>query len=329
MTFPCACLTSASVWGADASSAVWHCWWERPEQKPMQNQQEGLWLVFALTLIPPFWDFLAFCLLQFSLLFAQSSPQNPWKRKQNASKKQGKSQKQKSKKIRKSKERGIRASVPKPHEHCDCDCEFPPQAGNRSDFRHIWTKKHYDLKVRISIASDCDLIAQIPTENRSFCRISLRFDPFEGKSLWSRFAILVGSVSAAFCFVVGVTLTLFFMRQKRSKICILFLQTFADFCWFSPVLGITAFLDAQIFESFAETRLSLSLFLLIPPQNPKSKEMRVNPGRTRRGSCSCKGVFLPSTFLLESPFLEPLLRTLLRTLSPSQTHCKTPSESGF
>ena len=38
-----------------------------------------------------------------------------------------------------------------------------------------------------------------------------------------------------------------------------------------------------------------------------------------------KGVFLPSECLLESPFLEPLVRTrtLLRTLLPSKTHCKT------
>ena len=31
---------------------------------------------------------------------------------------------------------------------------------------------------------------------------------------------------------------------------------------------------------------------------------------------SGKGVFLPSMRLLDRPFLEPLLRTLLRTLSP-------------
>ena len=33
-------------------------------------------------------------------------------------------------------------------------------------------------------------------------------------------------------------------------------------------------------------------------------------GCTWRGSCSWKGVFLPSKCLLESPFLEPLLRSL-------------------
>ena len=50
-------------------------------------------------------------------------------------------------------------------------------------------------------------------------------------------------------------------------------------------------------------------------------------GRTRRGSYSWKGVFLPSRCLLESPFLEPLRRTLLRTLPPSKAHCKTPSKN--
>ena len=39
----------------------------------------------------------------------------------------------------------------------------------------------------------------------------------------------------------------------------------------------------------------------------------VEIGRTPRGSHSRKGVFLPARCLLESPFLEPLLRTLLRT----------------
>ena len=37
-----------------------------------------------------------------------------------------------------------------------------------------------------------------------------------------------------------------------------------------------------------------------------------------------KGVLLPSRCLLESPFLEPLLRTLLRT---TKTHCKTASKN--
>ena len=38
--------------------------------------------------------------------------------------------------------------------------------------------------------------------------------------------------------------------------------------------------------------------------------------RAPKGSYARKGVFLPSRCLLESPFLEPLLRILLRTLSP-------------
>ena len=46
-------------------------------------------------------------------------------------------------------------------------------------------------------------------------------------------------------------------------------------------------------------------------------------GRTPRGSYSRKGVFLPSRCLLESLFLEPLLRTL----PPRKTHCKTPSKN--
>ena len=46
-------------------------------------------------------------------------------------------------------------------------------------------------------------------------------------------------------------------------------------------------------------------------------------GRTYSG----KGVFLPSKGLLESPFLEPLPRTLLRTLPPSKPHSKTESLS--
>ena len=50
-------------------------------------------------------------------------------------------------------------------------------------------------------------------------------------------------------------------------------------------------------------------------------------GHTPTGSCSRKGVLLPSRCLLESPFLEPLLRTLLRTLLPTKTHCKTPSKN--
>ena len=43
---------------------------------------------------------------------------------------------------------------------------------------------------------------------------------------------------------------------------------------------------------------------------------------TRRGSYSWKGVFLPSQRLLEGPFLESLLRTLLRTLplKPTARH---------
>ena len=52
-------------------------------------------------------------------------------------------------------------------------------------------------------------------------------------------------------------------------------------------------------------------------------------GHMQRGSCSCKaakGVFLPSKCLLESPFLEPLLRTLLRTL-PINLHCVPPRPS--
>ena len=40
-----------------------------------------------------------------------------------------------------------------------------------------------------------------------------------------------------------------------------------------------------------------------------------------------RGVLLPSKCLLESPFLEPLLRHLLRTLPPCKAHCKTPSEN--
>ena len=43
-------------------------------------------------------------------------------------------------------------------------------------------------------------------------------------------------------------------------------------------------------------------------------------GHTRRGSYSRKGVFLPSKGLLESPFLEPLLRAVLRTHPPSKAH---------
>ena len=39
----------------------------------------------------------------------------------------------------------------------------------------------------------------------------------------------------------------------------------------------------------------------------------------REGSYSRKGVFLPSRCLLEGPFLEPLLRTLLRTPPPSNS----------
>ena len=42
-------------------------------------------------------------------------------------------------------------------------------------------------------------------------------------------------------------------------------------------------------------------------------------GPTRRGWYSRKAVFLPKCFL-EGPFLEPLLRTLLRTPPPSKTH---------
>ena len=50
--------------------------------------------------------------------------------------------------------------------------------------------------------------------------------------------------------------------------------------------------------------------------------------RTQGGSYSFrKGVFLPSMRLLDSPFLEPLRRTLLRTLSPFKIHCKMPSQN--
>ena len=55
--------------------------------------------------------------------------------------------------------------APKIARFLHCDCEFSPQAGNRCDFRHLQTNKHYDLKVRISIASDCDFILRIPSEN--------------------------------------------------------------------------------------------------------------------------------------------------------------------
>ena len=56
-------------------------------------------------------------------------------------------------------------------------------------------------------------------------------------------------------------------------------------------------------------------------------------GSTRRGAYAWKGMFLPSKCLLEGPFLEPLprtlLRTLLRALFPSKTHHKTPSNKLF
>ena len=51
----------------------------------------------------------------------------------------------------------------------------------------------------------------------------------------------------------------------------------------------------------------------MPPRNPKKTHFLVGCpgfflGRTPRGSYSQKGIFLPSRCLLESPFLEPLLR---------------------
>ena len=39
-------------------------------------------------------------------------------------------------------------------------------------------------------------------------------------------------------------------------------------------------------------------------------------------------MFLPSKCLLESPFSEPLLRTVFRTLSPSKTHCNQDDGKG-
>ena len=68
------------------------------------------------------------------------------------------------------------------------------------------------------------------------------------------------------------------------------------------------------------------------PEEPKtqytgSAESWPNFGRTPTGSYSRKGVILPSSCLLESPFLEPLLRTLLRTLPSCKTHCTTPSKN--
>ena len=50
---------------------------------------------------------------------------------------------------------------------CDCDCEYQPQAGNRCDFLHTLKQKHCDLKLRISIASDCDFILRISSGNRA------------------------------------------------------------------------------------------------------------------------------------------------------------------
>ena len=54
----------------------------------------------------------------------------------------------------------------------------------------------------------------------------------------------------------------------------------------------------------------------VTPQNWYLSKLRPRKG----GSYSRKGVFLPSKCLVESPFLEPLLRTFLRTLLPSKTH---------
>ena len=60
----------------------------------------------------------------------------------------------------------------------------------------------------------------------------------------------------------------------------------------------------------------------ISPKNPSPKKGQI--GRTPKGAYSTRG---RSRHLLETPFSEPLLRTLLRTLFFCKTHRRPPSQN--
>ena len=54
------------------------------------------------------------------------------------------------------------------------------------------------------------------------------------------------------------------------------------------------------------------------PQRQKDNAQKAHQGTRLSGRTPQRGVFLPSEYLLDALFSEPLLRTLLRTVFPSE-----------
>ena len=84
------------------------------------------------------------------------------------------------------------------------------------------------------------------------------------------------------------------------------------------------------FCSIFSENLGLKALFLRPPHS--SQTQRIWIGQLFMDRAHAKGVVLskkplPSECLLESTFLEPLVRALLRTLPPFKAHRKTPSKS--